>query len=350
MHRHPAQGIVIPHEQPCHRSGQSLGHAHHGKAAHAHQQNTFPQQVLQLAPVARAEMIADDGRAADGIADEHGGEDELHVHQHAESRHAVLPRQPQQLEVIQHAHHRGGHVADQLRRAVAAGLQDRPQLQLCLCQLQQAAVGPQEVHQRQHAAHDLADAGGDGSARHAPVEHRHEQGVQRHVGNARRHRDPQAQLGLFRRDQEALEHVLQHIRRVEGQHDAAIQHAIRQHFCVRTQKDGDRLHKDHAQRGDDDAADEGGGDHHGEVLIGAVLVALAHGFGHQCAAAGAEHEADAAKDHDEGHHQIHGGEGGLAHEIGHKQPVHHAVDGGEHHHDDGRQHELQEHFIGKVIG
>ena len=65
----------------------------------------------------------------------------------------------------------------------------------------------EEVEHRQHTAHGLTDEGGDGCALHAAVEHTHQHDVQYHVGDACRHREGEAQMGLFGGDKEALEHV-----------------------------------------------------------------------------------------------------------------------------------------------
>ena len=46
-------------------------------------------------------MVADDGRTALGIADEHRCKDKAHVHQHAVGRHAVGADKFHQLQVVQ---------------------------------------------------------------------------------------------------------------------------------------------------------------------------------------------------------------------------------------------------------
>ena len=65
------------------------------------------------------------------------------------------------------------------------------------------------------------------------------------------------------------------------------------------------------------------------------------GIGHDGGTAGAEHESHGGNDHEKGHNQIDGFEGDIPREIGDEQPVHHAVDGSEYHHKDGRQGERQ---------
>ena len=96
-------------------------------------------------------------------------------------------------------------------------------------QAQKAAVGPQEIQQGQQAADALAEAGGHGGAGNAPAEAGHEQRVQDHVGHAGRDGYRQAQLGLFRHDQKALEDVLQHEGEGKSDDDAAVKHTVVHH-------------------------------------------------------------------------------------------------------------------------
>ena len=295
-------------------------------------------------------MIADDRGAADGVADEDGHKNELDVHQNAVGGDAVLANETQELEVVQHADQRGGDVAHQLGGAVAAGLQDGAQAQSGGTQVQQAGIGAQEVEQRQHAANTLAQSGGDGGAGHAPAEHGDEQCVQHHVGNAGGHRDQQAEAGLLCGDEKALEHVLQHEGEGEAGDDAAVEHAVGHHGVGGTQEPGDDGHGGNTHRGQHQTQQQGEQHHHGEGLLSLLVLALAQQLGDESGAAGADHEAHAAQDHDEGHDQIDGGEGCFAHEVGDEQTVHHAVDRREHHHTDGRQREAQQLTVREVVG
>ena len=97
---------VVAHEQAGQRIGQRHGQRRQRHAGDAHQQDALAQQIFQLPVVLRAVVIADHRRAADGVADVDGDEDELDVHQHAVGGDAVLAGQPQQLEVVDHAHQR----------------------------------------------------------------------------------------------------------------------------------------------------------------------------------------------------------------------------------------------------
>ena len=98
------------------------------------------------------------------------------------------------------------------------------------------------------------------------------------------------------------------------------------------------------------AENNGGVDQHGKVAVGVFPVALAQGLGDDGAAAGADHEAHGAHDHQGGEDEVHGGEGGLAHVVGDEQAVYDAVNGGADHHNNGRQDEAQEFGVGEVVG
>ena len=341
---------IVAHKQPGQGGGQYTGQDRQGHAADGHQQGAFPQEVFQLTVVLRAVVEADHRRAADGVADEDGYEDELDVHQNAVGGDAVLADQAHELEVVEHTHQGGGDVAHQLGGAVAAGLENGAQTQCGGPQAQQAGVGTQEVDQGQYAAHTLAQAGGDGCAGHAPVKNGDEERVQGHVGDAGGHGDEKAQAGLFGGDKEALEHVLQHEGEGEAGDDAAIENAVGHHGVRRAQQTGHGGHGDDAHGGQHCAQQQCEQYQHGEGAVGLLLLALAQQLGHQGGAAGADHKAHAAQDHHEGHDQVYGGKGRFTHEIGYEQTVHHAVDGREDHHADRRKREAQQLAIREMVG
>ena len=152
-------------------------------------------------------MVADDGGAADGIAHEDGHKQERRVHDDAISRDTVFTGKAEEL-VVQDVDQRHGRIGHQLRGAVDAGAADDAAVPLGAAQIDRAGGALiEEVEHRQYAAHSLADESGDGRALHAAVEHTHQHDVQYHVGNACRHREGEAQMGLFGGDEEALEHI-----------------------------------------------------------------------------------------------------------------------------------------------
>ena len=67
---------------------------------------TLFEHILKLGMVLRAVMIADNRGAADSITDKNRDENELNVHQHAVSGHAVFARKFHQLKVIEHSDNR----------------------------------------------------------------------------------------------------------------------------------------------------------------------------------------------------------------------------------------------------
>ena len=90
--------------------------------------------------------------------------------------------------------------------------------------------------------------------------------------------------------------------------------------------------------------------HHGEIAVCFFRLLFAERFGDQCAAARAEHETDAAEDHDKRHDEVDGCKRRFADKVGDAETVHNAVDRGEDHHDDRRQNKAKQFFIGKMIG
>ena len=350
MARQREQSLVVPDKDLRQRRGQYPREYRQHDAGGAHQDDAHAQHVFEFRVVPRAVVEADDRRAADGIADIDGNEDKLDVHQNAVGRYAVLAEVFEQLEVIDHADDGGRDIAHQLGRAVAAGVQDRPQLQLRPDEAELARVRAQEIEQREQPADALAQARGDGRARDAPVENRDEQRIEHHIRHARRDRRGQTELRLLRHDQKALEHVLQHKRARERDDDPAVEHAVGQHLRRCAEKQRHRPHKHNAHRRQHRADQHGKEDHHGKIAFGLLLVALAEDLGHERRAARADHEADAAEHHNERHDQIDGRERGLTGIIGDEQPVHHAVDRGEDHHDDGREDKLQQLPVGKMVG
>lgn len=217
-------------------------------------------------------------------------------------------------------------------------------------QPQLAAVGPEEVHQRNGAAYELAENGGQSGALDTPLQHRHEQSVQHDVGDAGGNGDVQAQLRPFRRHQKALEGVLQHIGDQAQQDDTSVADAHRQHGLVGAQQPGHRREKGNAADGEHGAQSNQHIDQQGEDLVGTLFVVGSQGVRHQRTATGTQHEAHGTQHHEKRHNEVHGSKGIGAHKVGHENTVHHAVDGGTHHHDDRRQSEAQQFSIGEVLG
>lgn len=86
------------------------------------------------------------------------------------------------------------------------------------------------------------------------------------------------------------------------------------------------------------------------MVICPFVIPGTEGFCHNGGAAGAEHEAHGGHDHQNGENQIHRREGGFAGEVGHKESIHHAVNGCENHHTDGWQGKPDQPPVGKMIG
>ena len=208
----------------------------------------------------------------------------------------------------------------------------------------------EEVEHRQHAAHSLADEGGDGRAFDAAVEHTHKNNVQHHVGKARRHREGETQMGLFGGDKEALEQILQNEEGQADHQEAAIPDGIVQHLALCAQQRRRRADDENADSGENDAQNQARPDEEAEIAVGLFPVALAQRDAHDGAAAGAKHEAHRAHQHRHRHDEVDGGKSRLAHKVRDAQAVHDAVDGGEQHGADAGQHEPQKAAVIKVVG
>ena len=207
-----------------------------------------------------------------------------------------------------------------------------------------------KIEHRQHAAHQLADQGGNGGALHAPVQHAHHYHVQHHVGAACTNGEPEAQKRLFGGDEKALEHILQRKGRQCQHQDAPIAHSVVQQLTLCAQQHGDRPQKHNAQHGQHTSRDERRQHQHGKIAVGLFLVALAQRDANDGAAAGAQHKADSAQQLRQRHDEVDRCKGRFAHKVGNTQAVHNAVDGSEQHGADAGQHEPQQAGIGKVVG
>ena len=212
MHRHVQQRRAVADKNARERRGEPLRRGEHHHRARRDQHQTAPQQPVKLAVIARAVVVAYHGGAADGVADEDGGEDHADVHHHAVGGDAVVPGVLDELEVIEHAHKAHGHVAHEFGRAVGAGLQKRPAVIACSAEAQDAGIFAREVHERDAPADDLTERRGDRRPgelmllRQRHNEHR----VQHHVRHTRRDRHDKSEMRLLRRDKKALKEILHH--------------------------------------------------------------------------------------------------------------------------------------------
>ncbi len=232
MNREVAQALVVAGKDHGQRAGQKVGQDQHGHAGRHHDGQAPPEKAAHLGHVARAIGIAHEGRHALGVADEDRAKDHPHVHDDAVGRDAIRADECHELQVVDHAHHRGGDGAHQLGRAVGADPDDEAGASTGPDQAQEAGIPAGKVGQRHQTAHELGHVGGHGSAGHAPAKDAHEEPVQHHVGQARGHGDAQAQAGLAGRHHEGLEEKLQGEGRQRNHADAAVEHADGQHVLV----------------------------------------------------------------------------------------------------------------------
>ncbi len=140
MHRHRHQAFAVADEDHRKRTGKKLCRHEHEYTAQAKKRQAFFQNTLHLLVIARAVMVADDGRGADGIADEDGGKNEADVHHDTVSRDTVLARIFQKLNIVKHTDNAHGYVAHKFGRAVHASLADRSQLKSRFSETEKARI------------------------------------------------------------------------------------------------------------------------------------------------------------------------------------------------------------------
>ena len=351
MGRQRQQPRIVADEDFGQRLGQQLTGSQHRHTGHRNDARTFAQQAFQLVLIVRAKVVADNGRCALRIADEHRREHKAHIHKHAVGRNAVRAEQLEQLHVVQRTDQRHRDIRHQLADAVGAGFEQLPQAEQRLCKIQAAAgTALSKVENGRHTADHLADDRRRRRTGQPKTRHADEHEVQHHVGRARRHREEQAQLGLFRGNKEALEQVLQHERRLECQQNAAIQQTAGQQLgrCAQQQRHGpQQCQADDAENRADAHSRNG---QHTEQPVCALLIAHAQRHGDQRTAARADHKAEAAQHLDIGVNEVQRRERRFARAVRDKEAVHNRVDRREDHHDNGRRREFQQPPRGKVVG
>ena len=175
-------------------------------------------------------------------------------------------------------------------------------------------------------------------------------GIKHHVCNTRGRGDDQSELGLFRRDKEALEQILQHVEGQGAKDDAGVNRRVSQHGAFGTQQGGNGADEHEAEHGKHNAEREGNVYEQGEEAVCLLTVALAHGLGDDGGAARAEHEAHGGEDHEEGYDEVDCGKRGLSRKVGDEEAVYHTVNGSEDHHDDGRHGKTDQSSVIKVVG
>ncbi len=77
--RQRQQARIIADKDFCQRPGQQLTGSQHRHPGHRNDARTFAQQVFQFVLIVRAKVVADNGRCALRIADEHRREHKAHI-------------------------------------------------------------------------------------------------------------------------------------------------------------------------------------------------------------------------------------------------------------------------------
>lgn len=298
MDHQTEQPRVISGVEPAHRIGQDLGQSEHGKRCPRQYRHAFSEDVPKFRMILRPVVIAHNGGAAQRIPHEYGREDESEIQNRPEGSNPVPADEPHQLPVVQNVDHGAGHHGQEFRRAVAAGLQQKLQMEPDPArreETQQAGVPAGEVDQRQNAAETFADRGSQRRPRGTPGKHPHKQPVQDHVRHTGENRQNESEPWFLRRITETLEGHLQCEERRGAQIDPGVDDTGVVHGIVRPHPPGDGRKKDLTDQ------------------------------------------------HQQGHNEIHCGEGRLPRKIQDKKTVHNIVDGRKYHGDD-RRHHITEQF------
>ena len=256
--------------------------------------------------------------------------------------HAVSADEGHELVVVQHRDERHGQVRYQLGSTVGARLAQGAQVNHRLAQAQVARVLAREVEKRQAATDDLADCRGDGRAGKAPTEDDDEQGVKHDICHTGADDDGKTDLRFAGRGQKALKRLLQHERGHGNRADGAIEDSQIEQRTGRLEQLTHRAHEDDAENRRHDTHGKNGVDDEREQAVCPLFLAFAQRLGHERRTAGAEHHAQRANHHDERIDEVEGRKRLLAHEVGDKEAINHAIDAGKHHHDGRRGRKTQE--------
>ena len=336
----------VADEGRAQRTAERFAQHDHRARGDEYKEHAPSKYIFQLIVVLCAEMIADDGRAADGETEKRRDKDEIDVHHDRVRRNAALTDQPHQLEVIQDADEGRGDVAHQLGRAVAAGLQKLTDIQLCAGEVQAGAVRDEE-YERDDAADAVA---GDRRPRRArQAEELNEHPVAGEIGHARGDGQDKTHVRLFRDNEKRLERGLEHEREAAGEQNTAVGHAGVHQNIARTGEPGDGFDERRTGHAQNAAEKDDGKDEHREKAVRHVGTALAERARDDCAAAGAEHEADRRDQHRDREHDVDRAQTDVSDHVGHKKSVRDAVQRGQDHHGDARERKTKQTAEGKVV-
>ena len=111
-------------------------------------------------------------------------------------------------------------------------------------------------------------------------------------------------MGLFRGDEEALEHDLQNKEGKSQQVDPGVKHAVFQQFTLGTECGGNGPHPDGSCRCQKQTQRKGRVNKEGKIPVCLLPVPGTQRFCYKGGAACAEHKAHGTEDHQHGHDQI----------------------------------------------
>ncbi len=156
-------------------------------------------------------------------------------------------------------------------------------------------------------------------------------------------------MRLFRRDQKALEGVLQHKRSPCQKDDPAIPDTLLHHGAFCAQCFRDRTDPEQSCQRKQDAARNGDVDQHRKTAVGFLPVPFSQRLCDNRTPAGADHKARRAEQHQKRIDQVYRRKRRFSHKIGDKQSVYNAINRSEDHHDDGWNHKPDQFPIVKMF-
>lgn len=172
----------------------------------------------------------------------------------------------------------------------------------------------------------MSDSRGISRAGKTEMKYHDEQKVQKHIGQPGDNGNDETELWFFGSCKETLKHILQNEKRLRYKENSAVYNAVVYHVVAGTKCNGNGTHKDKADDGQCNTERDGNINQHGKITVCQFLFSFAECFCNNGASAGAEHHADTADTHENGHDEIDGGKRCFTDEIGNKNAVNDAIE------------------------
>ena len=200
----------------------------------------------------------------------------------------------------------------------------------------------QEKEHPHHGGNRVTRNSAQGSAQYAHLHRPHIEIVQHRIGDARRHRQTQAQSWPPGGDKKALKEELEHGHGCKAELHPQIGDRIVQQQIAGPQQPGQRPGEENPRQADRQADAHRHQGQKAEVPPGLLQISGPHLVGHHGGTAGAQHDPHGQGKADGRIGHIGGGQGVLSHQAGNQHPVHDGVEADHQHHDNGGQGKAQQ--------